>query len=39
MKFRHFFQAQFFPEELILSILSNKNDSKGVRGHATPVNF
>ena len=26
------FQAQFFPAELILSNLSNKNDFRGVRG-------
>ena len=30
------FQAQFSPAELILSNLSPKNDSRGVRGHAPP---
>ena len=38
-KFRHFFQAHFFPAELIISNLSNKNDSRGVRGHAPPETF
>ena len=33
-KFRHFFKRSFFPAELISSNLSNKNDSRGVRGHA-----
>ena len=33
------FQAQFFPPELILSNLSSKNDSRGVRGHAPPEIF
>ena len=32
------FQAQFFPAELIISNLSNKNDSRGVRGHAAQEN-
>ena len=30
--FRHFFEHSFFPAELSLSNLSNKNDSRGVRG-------
>ena len=33
------FSSAFFPAELILSNLSAKNDSRGVRGHATPKNF
>ena len=33
------YQAEFFPEELILSNLSNKNDSRRVRGHAPPENL
>ena len=38
-KFRHFFKRSFFPTELLLSNLSNKNDSRGDRGHASPENF
>ena len=38
-KFRHFSQRSFSPAELILSNLSNKNDSRGVQGHAAPENF
>ena len=38
-KFCHFFKRIFFPAELILSNLSNKNDSWGVRGHAPPEIF
>ena len=33
------FQAQFFPDSVILSNLSYKNDSRGVRGHAPAKNF
>ena len=33
------FQAQFFTCRVILSNLSKKNDSRGVRGHAPPKNF
>ena len=33
------FQAQFFPGRVISSNLSNKNDFRGVRGHATPKIF
>ena len=32
IKFRHFFKDSFFPGELILSNLSNKNDSRGSGG-------
>ena len=31
-KFRHFFQAQFFPAELIISNLSNKRTLGGCGG-------
>ena len=33
------FSRVFFPAELILSNLSAKNDSRGVRGHALPESF
>ena len=33
------FQAQSFPGRVILSNLSNKNDFREVRGHASPRNF
>ena len=36
--FRHF-SSVIFPEELFLSILSAKNDSRGVRGQAPLKNF
>ena len=29
IEFRHFFKLSFFPAELILKNLSNKNDSRG----------
>ena len=32
-KFRRVFKLSFFPAELISSNLSNKNDSRGVRGY------
>ena len=35
IKFRHFFKHSFFPAESSLSNLGNKNDSRGVRGHAS----
>ena len=38
-KFRYFSKRSFSPAELILSNLSNKNDSRGVQGHAAPENF
>ena len=38
-KFCHFFKRNFFSAELILSNLSNKNDSMGVQGHVSPENF
>ena len=34
IEFRHFFRRSFFPSEL-----SNENDSRGIRGHATPEDF
>ena len=37
--FRHFSSVEFLSTDLILSNLSNKNDSWGVRGHAPPENF
>ena len=37
--FRDFFKSSFFPAELVLSYLNNKNDSRGVRRHAPPKNF
>ena len=38
---RHFFKRRliYFPAELILSNLSNKNDFREVRGHAPSENF
>ena len=36
--FRHF-SSVVFSTDLILSNLSNKNDSRGVRGHAHPEKF
>ena len=36
--FRLFFSVVFF-DRFILSNLRNKNDSRGVQGHATPENF
>ena len=33
------FSSVFFSADLILSNLSNKNDSRGVQGHAPPENF
>ena len=33
------FSSVVFSAEFILSNLSNKNDSRGVRGHAPPGNF
>ena len=38
MNFRHFSSAVFLTD-LFLNNLSNKNDSRGVRGHAAPENF
>ena len=32
IKFRHFVKRSFFPAELILNNLSNKNDSRGSGG-------
>ena len=37
--FRHFFKRSFFSAELIVSNLSTRNNSRGVRGHAPPKNF
>ena len=34
-----FSSVAFFPAELILSNLSNKNNFRGDRGHAPPENF
>ena len=38
-RFSSLLQAHFLPPELILSNLSNKNDSKKARGHAPSENF
>ena len=37
--FRHFFKRCFFSAELILSNLSNNNDSRRLRGHAPQKTF
>ena len=38
-QFPSLFMRSFFSTDLIFSYLSNKNDSRGVRGHAPPNIF